>query len=331
MTTRLTIAATSLGLAASLGAANAYEFKTAPWQQLPGLILGNAASAPPPGLYMFEQATTYQSYLVGPGAPSVGGARTPVRVDGAAVGLLFVPGWTILGATYDAVVVQPYINETLGSPINYTAAGAHNSFVAPIELSWKLGETGLHIKTGLGMYTPDGTISGTSGLDNNGTPWWTFQPEFVISYIKDGWELTANLFDEINTKNSITGYRSGDVFHAEFTATKTWGKWTLGPVGYYVGQVTSDTASSTFYGGRINTGSYDVWAVGALVGYDFGPATFKVWAVDQLHAQAAGGTAGPPGVDTASITKGWTGFASLSYRLWAPDADAGHPSRLTLK
>jgi hypothetical protein len=327
-----TVAATSVGVLLSLSPAGAYEFGTAPWQQLPGLILGNAASAPPPGLYMFEQAITYQSSLVGPGAPSVGGSHTSVRVDGVAAGLLFVPGWTFLGATYDAVVVQPFLNEVLTAPINYSAAGAHNSFVAPVELSWKLGDSGFFLKTGLGMYTPEGAISGPTGLGNNGTPWWTFQPELVVSYIKDGWEFTAFLFDEINTRNSITGYTSGDVFHAEFTATKTIGKWTIGPVGYYVGQVTSDRASSTYYGGAINTRGYDVWAVGGLVGYDFGPATLKFWAVDQVYAQASGGTAGPPGIDTASITKGWTAFASLSYRLWAPEtAEPSRPGRLTLK
>ena len=45
---------------------------------------------------------------------------------------------------------------------------------------------------------------------------------------------------EMNTRSTVTNYKSGDIFHAEFTATKTIGNWTFGPVGYYAGQVTDD-------------------------------------------------------------------------------------------
>jgi hypothetical protein len=98
------------------------------------------------------------------------------------------------------------------------------------------------------MYVPDGTVSGVNGLGNLGNPWWTFMPEFVVSYLKDGSNFTPNIFEEINTKNTITQYRRRDILHAEFTATKSIGKWTVGPVAYYAGQVTNDQ-SSAFYGG----------------------------------------------------------------------------------
>jgi len=54
---------------------HAYEFGSPGYLQKPGIVLGAAAAAPPPGLYGFEQAFTYQSKLVGPGAPSVGARR----------------------------------------------------------------------------------------------------------------------------------------------------------------------------------------------------------------------------------------------------------------
>ena len=102
-----------------------------------------------------------------------------------------------------------------------------------------------------------------------GNPWWTFQPEVSFSYLRNGWNLTATFFDEINTSNWITGYTSGEIFHAEFTATKTIGKWTVGPVAYYAGQITDDKSSSSD-GGAINVNRYNIWAAGGLVGYDFG-------------------------------------------------------------
>ena len=80
------------------------------------------------------------------------------------------------------------------------------------------------------------------------------------------------------------------MLHADFTATKTIDKWTFGPVGYYVGQVSGDT-SSAFYGNAINVNRYNVLAAGALVGYNFGPAALNVWAVNEFSARASGGTA----------------------------------------
>ena len=298
--------------------AYSFEFGFPEAAQKPGLVIGAGAAAPPPGLYGFDQSFTYQSKIVGPGAPNIGGAQTGLKADGAAQGLLWVPGWTFLGATYDVVGVLPFISLDVGAPIDFHPAGMHNVFVAN-ELSWKLGESGFFIKAGLGVYAPTGTQQGPAGLSNVGAPWWTFQPNLVFSYLKDGWNLTANFFDEINTANSTTGYLTGDILHTEFTATKTFGNWTVGPVGYYVGQVTNDR-SSAFYGGAINVNRYNIWAAGGLVGYNFGPVQVSVWGTQELSSTASGGTAGPLGIDTATITKGFSIFAQLNYRIWALDA-----------
>ena len=305
---------------AACSSASAYEFGSAGGQQKPGIVIGAAAAAPPPGLYGFEQAFTYQSKIVGPGAPNIGGAQTGAKADAVATGLLWVPGWSFLGATYDAVAVLPFVSESVGSPFDFAPSGMHNAFFAN-ELSWRLGGSGLFVKAGLGMYAPTGTQQGAAGLGNIGSPWWTFQPNIVFSYLKDGWNLTVNVFDEINTANSRTNYRSGDILHAEFTATKTIGNWTFGPVAYYVGQVTDDR-SSAFYGGAINVNRYNIWAAGGLVGYNFGPASLNIWGLQEISANASGGTAGPPGLDTAAITKGFSIFAQLNFRIWAPDAPA---------
>jgi hypothetical protein len=320
------VVAAALAAAAATTSAKAYEAGFPGWAQKPGLTLGGGtAGAPPPGVYMFDQFFTYQAKLVGPGAPNVGGSPTQVQAAVAAAGFLWVPGWSFLGATYDAVVVVPAIMDSIGAPVNVQQAGMHNTYIVPVELSWKLGSSGIFVKTGLGMYVPDGSITGPSGLGGIGNPWWTFQPEFIVSYLKDGWNLTASIFDEINTKNTITGYRSGDILHAEFTATKTIDKWTFGPVGYYAGQVTNDT-SSAFYAGAINTNRYDIWAAGGLVGYNFGPVALNVWALKEFSSTASGGTS-VPGIDSAVAPSGYSVFASISYRLWAPDEPAAAPTR----
>jgi hypothetical protein len=297
-------------------------------QSKAGVLIGASAGVPPPGIYMFNQVFTYQANLAGPGTSAIG-THTGVHANVDVQGFLFVPGWTFLGATYDAVIAQPFVDTSIGTPINAQFSGVHNSYIVPVELSWKLADSGLQFKTGLGIYTPDGTVNGVTGLGNQGSPYWTFQPEAIISYLKDGWNLSAAVYGEFNTANSITGYTSGDILHADFTATKTIGKWTFGPVAYYEGQVSNDSCSSgaclAAYGGAAGAANllnqrYNVWAVGALVAYDFGPAALSVWATQEVSAKASNSAAlAATGTDPSTVSQGMTVFATLSYRLWAPD------------
>ncbi|WP_156947140.1 transporter [Bradyrhizobium sp. WSM3983] len=313
MTSAKLITVASLLIASSV-AAQAFEVGSSGWTQKPGITLGGgSAGLPDPGIYQFDQFLSYSAHRVGPSAPMVGGTPLQIRSANEGVGLLFVPGWEFLGFKYDAVFVQPFVSTSVGPPFSSQNVGVFNSYVVPIELSRSLGDSGFKIKTGLGIYFPDGDSFGPAGLSGAAYPWWTFQPEFIVSYLKDGWNLTANIFDELHTRNSVTQYQSGDVLHAEFTVAKTIDKWTVGGVGYYAGQVTSDK-SSAFYNNVINTRSYDIWGVGARVGYDFGPVALNVWCLKEVSTHVVGAT---PALGSAP--NGTTVFASLSYRLWSFD------------
>jgi hypothetical protein len=62
------------------------------------------------------------------------------------------------------------------------------------------------------------------------------------------------------------------------------------------------------------------WAAGGLIGYNFGLVQISGWGTQELSSTASGGAPGLPGLDTAAITKGFSVFAQLNYRIWAPDA-----------
>jgi hypothetical protein len=321
------------GVAAfALSPANAYEAGYPGWASKPGVLIGASAGVPPPGIYMFNQVFTYQSNLVGPGTTTLGlGTHDGVHAAVDVQGFLFVPGWTFLGATYDAVVVFPFVMYGVSSPLNLNVGfasengGMHNTYIAPIELSWKLGTSGFVVKTGLGIYVPDGSIQGPTGLNNVGNPWWTFQPELIISYLAGGWNLSAALYEEFNTANSRDQYTTGDIFHADFTATKTFGKWTIGPVAYYVAQVSNDKCPALTCTPAVplvaNAQRFHLFAVGGLVEYNFGPASLSVWATQEVSASARN-AAVPVAADASLITQGATVFATLSYRIWAPEEPA---------
>jgi hypothetical protein len=345
--------------------ASAYEGGVQ-WQQKPGVFIGASAGVPPPGIYMFDQIFTYQTNLAGPVTGVVGnkqGVQAAVDVQG----FLFVPGWTFLGATYDAVIAQPFGMVSVGKPLSLEAnqidmfSGVHNTYFAPVELSWKLGTSGVVVKAGLGIFAPTGTIQGgqgpntvnlgcttqvgCNGFANFGNKYWTFQPELILSYLKDGWNLSAALYGEFNTANQVDHYTNGNLFHVDFTATKTIGKWTFGPVGYYVAQVSDDKCSdsvclATHPGIQVgpgafipgtggifgNTQRYQLLALGGLLEYNFGPASLSVWATQEVFAKASGASLAPvSATDLSATTKGMTVFATLSYRLWAPEEPAKAP------
>jgi len=297
----------------------------------PGALIGASAGVPPPGIYMFDQVFTYQSNLVGPGTAALnppGTPKTGVQGNVDVQGFLFVPGWTFLGGTYDFVFVQPFIMQSLGTPINAQASGMFDSIFIN-ELAWKLGTSGFAFKTGLTIGVPDGTTNGANKLGGVSNPYYTFQPEAILSYLKDGWNITAAVYEEFNTANSLTHYTSGDILHADFTVTKTIGKWTFGPVAYYYGQVSSDSCPAScvaFYGANqtlANAQRSDIWAVGGLLGYDFGPASVSIWATQEVSAKASNAAAvAATGADPSLAVQGTTVFATLSYRLWAPDEPA---------
>jgi hypothetical protein len=294
-----------------------------------GLLIGASAGLPPPGIYMINQVFTYQANVVGPGTAGLpGNGHTGFHVDVDVQAFLFVPGWTFLGASVDGVIAQPFADVSVGAPLNVQASGAHNTIFVG-ELAWQnIANTGFAFKTGLSVITPDGTITGLNGLGNAGSPYWTFQPEAIFSYLKNGWNLTAAIYEEFNTANSFTDYTSGDILHADFTATKTIGKWTIGPVAYYYGQVSNDKCSSAtclaFYPTATlgNSSRFNVWAVGGLVAYDFGPAALSVWATQEVSAKASNAAAvaaSATGADPSTTTQGLTVFATLSYQIWAPE------------
>jgi hypothetical protein len=362
--------------------ANAYEGGVQ-FQAKPGVLIGASAGVPPPGIYMFDQVFTYQANVAGP-VTNIVGNKNGFQINENEEGFLFVPGWTFLGATYDAVIVQPFVSFAVGQPLSLQSAtnplpldnfsGGHNTYIAPIELSWKLGTSGVLVKAGLGLFVPDGTVQGGQGTNfggvcaaipvpgigtghsaigcngfaNAGSKYWTFQPEVIFSYLGGGYNLSAAFYGEFNTANQIDHYTQGDIFHIDFTATKTFGKWTLGPVGYYVAQVSDDKCSLACTGtitnfpglGPIGNGlhplgitgnaqRYQNFALGGLIEYNFGPASLSVWATQDLIAKASGAAFTNPltgqFVDASATTRGATVFATLSYRLWAPEEPAKAP------
>jgi len=319
------IAALAIGGAAT----SALAEETGTFQnRLNGATIGLPLGAlPPAGLYTgLETAYLGLPSDVGSGGHSTGNQCVPAGLPGScanlpaiaqAVPLLWVPGWNFLGATYGASVVQAFYtyetcglgngNCTGGSPLTGTGFVYTNTFFNPITLSWNVGG-GWFVSASFNFTAPDGTKPGGGFTPN--PDYWTIEPALAISYLGSGWVLSGNFFYDINTRSqgvccAATAVTSGNAIYGDLMALWKFGKWEIGPVGYFEVQTTADTGP----GCPALCGFYQTAAIGGLVGYDFGPVDLQVWVTDQFVGQNT-----PAGVGSIDV---WT---RIGFKLWGPDA-----------
>jgi hypothetical protein len=304
-------------------------------QTKPGIAIGVTAIPLPAALYFVNHSFYYDYRLTGAGVATV---PNPPRGDAKVVdvGLLWVPGWTFLGATYSAYVALQYVGQSINSApsagfpgVSYQ--GVHNAFIGPLRLQWDLGR-GFYAQAGVGVYVPTGTITGPLGNSNTGADYFTVQPNLAFTYLTGNWSFTAYSYYEHNTRNARSGYRTGDIVHVDLTAMGQFGNWTVGPVAYYVRQTTSDRPSATTDAALtaallglpingFNAGKFESFAVGGLVSYNFGKLFLTVIATTEVSARTFGGYSGTPALSSIpftneTTTRGWTVLSRLTYPLW---------------
>jgi hypothetical protein len=322
------LAAIAIGGVAS--SASAEEFGTFE-NRLAGATIGLPLGAlPPPGIYTGLE-TAYLGVFQGGGQEGRSAGNWCIRSGNGcanlpaiaqAVPFLFVPNWgTWWGATYSASVVQAfYVFTTCGvdngncvgaAPITSGGFVYTNTFIQPINLSWKLGG-GWFIGTAFAFTVPDGThLAGTPNPD-----YWTFEPSIAFSYLGNNWVASANFFYDINTKSqgtccAATQITSGNALYGDLTAVYKIGKWSIGPVGYFETQTTADTGACTPAPGVTLCGRYQTAAAGGLIGYDFGPVDLQVWVTDQFIGRDT-----PAAVGSLDV---WT---RIGFKIWGPEPAA---------
>jgi hypothetical protein len=289
-----------------------------------GLPLG---ALPPPGLYGgFGLNATGLGGDDGRGNQKVPGYTT-APAFGYGFNILWVPGWTFLGATYGAAVVQGFYQAELAGPTSPPFATQSispelaNTNFTPIDLSWSLGH-GWFTSLAVTVVGPDGSrwpSSAALGAVDLNPNYWTVAPGFAISYLDANWLVSANFRYDINTANQgVTlspflpvgandGFTSGNLLFGDFSALYKLGKWQLGPVAYFVAQTTADRPGGGVACTPAICGFQSQVDVGFLVGYDFGPVSVQVWFDDSVECVNCIGN----GIDV---------WGRMSFRLWAPEA-----------
>jgi hypothetical protein len=162
------------------------------------------------------------------------------------------------------------------------ASGLFNPFVGG-ELTSDLGH-GWGFTYLLGAYIDDHTKVAYSSSSLN--------QRFGLSYTANEWNLTANVIWGINfdqSTNKPQGFPcptspalgcNPNFLNVDLTGTKRFGKWELGPIGFYATDI-----STPIVGYQRQSKA----AIGGLVGYWFGPFILQVYGTTEFYEKNYGG------------------------------------------
>jgi len=274
----------------------------------PGEIVGYSWAPLPEGIYF---ATT----------GSYGNARgTPYRAEeGVNVPLIaWSTPWTLYGGRIEAYAAVPSvalgIPGVAGTPGSYFGA-IYNPY-ANIGMAWDLGH-GFSLSGFVGAYAP---------VDNAlGQDFWTFNSRTGVTWKGDDWTLTAHVVygvtgNALSRGSSLTYSAQGqkispDYVNLDMSALKGWGKWSFGPVAFG----SWDVSNISYNPARYPYGRQMQFAVGGLVGYDFGPVTIQSYLTHDVASRNYIANAGTP---LAHETYETRLFLRAIVPLWNPPAQA---------
>ncbi len=200
--------------------------------------------------------------------------------------LLWSTGYKFLCADYGVAIAQPIVYTNIGlTALDLPAGGQNwgtfNTILVPYILSWKL-PCDFRVKTALSIGLQDGSSTLANSFLGKLDPakpfmapsannYYSFIPEVGISWLHNGWNVSADFFFSFETKDQYTNYQSGNQFAADYTITKTCGKWTFGLGAAQYTQVNNDSAG----GISVKNTQTAMYTMGPILGYNFGPCSLQ--------------------------------------------------------
>ncbi|MBB2965025.1 transporter [Methylobacterium sp. R2-1] len=197
-------------------------------------------------------------------------------------------GAKFLGADVGAVVAPTVADVSVqGSPNEFSL---FNTYLAT-QLSWTVAKD-FYVGYRLSGYIPQG--------DKLSLRYGTIEHRFGASYVGDGWNLTGNFM--FGTPVDVTrSDLAPNYMLADLTATKRFGNFEFGSVAHFSSDLDRPIPSY---------GKQSQFAVGGLIGYDFGPVYANVKVTRDIYSENRG----------FRDTIVWT---NISFPLWvAPPAAA---------
>ncbi len=243
----------------------------------------------PEGLYFTDTGTWFERSISG-GLTIDAGVNLPVLIWSTPV--------TFLGGRLEVVATAPEVALSYGT---YSAGGfivggasarAMYNPAGLVGMAWDLG-SGFTVSNFVGGFIPVSTsvgsvgalgpVTGAAGLGATGGlggNFWTFIEGAAVAYNHDGWSASVNLFYGHSGNDQSTGlYTQPDTLSADFSATKHFGKFEFGLVGYTSTDLNGALWNTYAVPGQAfaTTHYQSQLALGGLAGYDFGPVIGQVY------------------------------------------------------
>lgn len=214
----------------------------------PGQTVGQAPGAPLPiGLY-FIDTSSFGSRDITPR-----GTDSNINLPS----FIWATPAEVVGGRLQLIVLQPI---TASSTRGAAYQSGFGQTLLAAQVAWKLGHD-LNFSYLLGAYLP----SDTKIVIQNPV----LHQRFAITYNGDGWNLTGNfLYGTFFDATSRSGSYYPDFLNLDLTATKHFGKWEVGPVAFGSTDLPTNNPSYARQG---------QFAVGGLVGYNFGPVNLQAY------------------------------------------------------
>jgi hypothetical protein len=167
---------------------------------------------------------------------------------------------TILGGAHSSVAAfLPYTWLSIsgnsaalgGLQIQNSVSGLGDLTVVPVMLAWKSDSWQFDFL--MPVYAPTGSYE-VGRLGNTGLNYWTFDPIVGAAYsnAKSGLSAALHLGYAINTENSDTSYKSGDILHVDAAVQQVLplgsGFANIGAEAWYFQQVACDSGSGATLG-----------------------------------------------------------------------------------
>ncbi len=227
----------------------------------PGQTVGLPVGAPlDVGLYFIDTS----SFGVRDTSPR--GSESNVNLPS----FLWATPWQVAGGRLQFVVLQPVTAQSTRGAAYQSGFG--QTLIAA-QVAWKLPNH-FNVSYLLGGYMPSDTAFAIRNP--------VLHQRFGLTYNGDGLNLTAHfLYGTFFDTRSPTGAFYPDFLNLDLTATKKFGKWEIGPVAFGSTDL-SARADPTYR----RQGQF---AVGGLVGYNFGPVNLQAYVTRDVVERNYGG------------------------------------------
>ena len=181
---------------------------------------------PPPGVYLVNYLLLVQKNSIRDNS----GNSLPMNFKADVVAevprLIYVSPFTLLGASWGAQAFLPIYSADIqagsslatpgGKAVDSREKGLGDIIFSPLVLGWHFGPE-LHAVFALDIWAPTGNYDkdrpATQILSKNH---WTFEPVLAVSYLKEGFDVSAKLMYDFNTRNSDTSTDPGQEFHIDW-------------------------------------------------------------------------------------------------------------------